>query len=129
MDRSGLESRLQRLDAEVEEIRGPTQRLAEAERERILADARASAERVRRDAAAAVEQAVDGGLESVGLGLPARVPGAKGQRPGEQGSRKEAAGLEATGRVVRQLGGQGRALASPGCGGFVENSEGGGHRW
>jgi F-type H+-transporting ATPase subunit b len=52
------QGRLERLDAETEEIRNTTHRLAEAERERILADARASAERVRRDAAAAVEQEV-----------------------------------------------------------------------
>ena len=52
------QGRLERLDAEIEEIRGTTHRLAEAERERILADARASAERMRRDSAAAVEQEV-----------------------------------------------------------------------
>jgi F-type H+-transporting ATPase subunit b len=52
------QTRLERLDGEIEEIRSTTHRLAEAERERILADARASAERVRRDSAAAVEQEV-----------------------------------------------------------------------
>jgi F-type H+-transporting ATPase subunit b len=55
---SEWQGRLARLDAEIEEIRSTTHRLAEAERERILADARASAERVRRDSAAAVEQEV-----------------------------------------------------------------------
>ncbi|MEN8182578.1 MAG: F0F1 ATP synthase subunit B [Myxococcota bacterium] len=52
------QGRLDRLDGEIEEIRTATHRLAEAERERILADARASAERVRQDAAAAVDQEV-----------------------------------------------------------------------
>jgi len=52
------QTRLAELDGEIEEIRNTTHRLAEAERERILADARASAERVRRDSAAAVEQEV-----------------------------------------------------------------------
>jgi F-type H+-transporting ATPase subunit b len=52
------QTRLAELDGEIEEIRSTTHRLAEAERERILADARASAERVRRDSAAAVEQEV-----------------------------------------------------------------------
>jgi F-type H+-transporting ATPase subunit b len=55
---SEWEGRLRSLDGEVDEIRSTTQRLAEAERQRILADARASAERVRRDAAAAVDQEV-----------------------------------------------------------------------
>jgi F-type H+-transporting ATPase subunit b len=50
------QGRVGRLDAEVAEIRSASRRLAEAQRERILADARAGAERLRRDAAAAVEQ-------------------------------------------------------------------------
>ena len=43
------------LDGELEEIRATSRQRAEAERERIIEDARASAERIRRDAAAGVE--------------------------------------------------------------------------
>jgi F-type H+-transporting ATPase subunit b len=52
------EGRLERLDAEIEEVRSASQRLAEAERERILAEARAAADRIRSEAGAAVEQEV-----------------------------------------------------------------------
>jgi F-type H+-transporting ATPase subunit b len=44
------------LDSELEEIRGTARQRAEEEREQILADARAAAERIRRDAAAGAEQ-------------------------------------------------------------------------
>jgi F-type H+-transporting ATPase subunit b len=50
------QGRLARLDSELETIRATSTKLAAAERERLLADARASAERIRRDAHAAVEQ-------------------------------------------------------------------------
>ena len=43
------------LDGELEEIRATSRQRAEAERERIIEDARASAERIRRDATSAVE--------------------------------------------------------------------------
>jgi F-type H+-transporting ATPase subunit b len=43
------------LDGELNEIRATSRQRAEAERERIIADARVSAERIRRDATAAVE--------------------------------------------------------------------------
>lgn len=43
------------LDRELEGIRATSRQRAEAERERIIADARASAERIRRDATAAIE--------------------------------------------------------------------------
>ena len=43
------------LDGELEEIRATSRQRAEAERERIIEDARASAERIRRDATAAVD--------------------------------------------------------------------------
>ena len=43
------------LDGELEEIRATSRKRAEAERERIIEDARASAERIRRDATAAVD--------------------------------------------------------------------------
>jgi len=43
------------LDAELNEIRATSRQRAEAERERIIEDARATAERIRRDATAAVE--------------------------------------------------------------------------
>lgn len=52
------QGRLERLEGEIAEIRGTTQRLGEAERQRVLAEARASAERTRRDAAAAVDREV-----------------------------------------------------------------------
>jgi F-type H+-transporting ATPase subunit b len=48
--------RAARLDAELAEIRDASRRLAEQEREAILAQARVSAERIRRDANVAVEQ-------------------------------------------------------------------------
>lgn len=44
------------LDAELERVRATARERAEAERERILADARAAAERIRGDAHVAVEQ-------------------------------------------------------------------------
>jgi F-type H+-transporting ATPase subunit b len=47
--------RLIDLDGELEEIRATSRQRAEAERERIIEDARSSAERIRRDATAAVE--------------------------------------------------------------------------
>lgn len=50
--------RVERLDAELAEIRDTSRRLAEEEREAILAQAHATAERIRRDAQAAVEQEV-----------------------------------------------------------------------
>jgi len=46
------------LDAELERVRATSRERAEAERERILADARAAAERIRSDAHVAVEQEV-----------------------------------------------------------------------
>jgi F-type H+-transporting ATPase subunit b len=48
--------RAARLDAELAEIRDGSRRLAEEERDAILAHARASAERIRRDATAAVDR-------------------------------------------------------------------------
>jgi F-type H+-transporting ATPase subunit b len=50
------QGKLARLDAEIGEARETSRRLAEAERERILAEARATAERIRRDATTAVDQ-------------------------------------------------------------------------
>jgi F-type H+-transporting ATPase subunit b len=50
------QGRLARLDAEIAELGIASRRLAEAQREQILADARAGVERLRRDAAAAIEQ-------------------------------------------------------------------------
>ena len=47
--------RLIDLEAELEEIRTMSRQRAEAERDKILSDARAAAERIRRDAAVAVE--------------------------------------------------------------------------
>ncbi len=44
------------LEAELEQIRATSRERAEAERENILADANATAERIRSDAAAAIEQ-------------------------------------------------------------------------
>ena len=43
------------LESELEEIRATSRQRAEAERERIIQDARATAERIRHDATAAVE--------------------------------------------------------------------------
>jgi F-type H+-transporting ATPase subunit b len=48
--------RAARLDAEVGQIRETSRRLAEEERDKILAQARATAERIRSDAQAAVDQ-------------------------------------------------------------------------
>jgi len=50
--------RVERLDSELAEIRDTSRRLAEEEREAILGQARAAAERIRRDAQAAVDQEV-----------------------------------------------------------------------
>jgi len=50
------QQRLATLDREIEEIRRSVREQAEGERTRLLADARAAAERIRRDAAIAVEQ-------------------------------------------------------------------------
>jgi F-type H+-transporting ATPase subunit b len=50
------QGKLARVDAEIGEARETSRRLAEAERDRILAEARASAERIRRDATTAVDQ-------------------------------------------------------------------------
>ena len=44
------------LEAELEQIRATSRERAEAERERIIADANAAAERIRSDATAAIEQ-------------------------------------------------------------------------
>jgi len=49
-------ARVNSLDREIAELRATVQSQAEAERDRLLADARAAAERIRRDAAIAVEQ-------------------------------------------------------------------------
>lgn len=49
-------SRMARLETEIAEIRRVAEERAEAERQRILADAAAAAARIRRDGAAAVEQ-------------------------------------------------------------------------
>jgi F-type H+-transporting ATPase subunit b len=48
--------RAARLDAELDEMRETSRRLAEEERDKILAQARATAERIRNDAQAAVDQ-------------------------------------------------------------------------
>jgi F-type H+-transporting ATPase subunit b len=50
------QGKLARVDAEIREAHETSRRLAEAERERILAEARTSAERIRRDATSAVDQ-------------------------------------------------------------------------
>jgi F-type H+-transporting ATPase subunit b len=50
------QAKLASLDAEIAEAHATSHRLAEAERERILAEARSSAERIRRDATTAVDQ-------------------------------------------------------------------------
>jgi F-type H+-transporting ATPase subunit b len=49
-------ARVNSLDREIAELRASVQAQAESERDRLLADARAAAERIRRDAALAVEQ-------------------------------------------------------------------------
>ena len=51
-----LQRKLIALDGELAEIRSKARQRAEAERERIVADAKAAAERIRDDAHAAVEQ-------------------------------------------------------------------------
>jgi F-type H+-transporting ATPase subunit b len=51
--------KLAALEAELDEIRTHSRERAEAERERILSDARAAAERIRGDARAAVQQEVE----------------------------------------------------------------------
>ena len=53
---TGWQRRLANLDAELETIRATAKERAEAERERIVADAEAVAERIRSDAHAAVDQ-------------------------------------------------------------------------
>ncbi|MCH2172592.1 F0F1 ATP synthase subunit B [Myxococcota bacterium] len=54
-----LQSQVQGLDSELEEIRTQATRRAEAERDRILEDARLSAERIRSDASAAIAREVE----------------------------------------------------------------------
>ena len=53
---AACDERMTSLDHEIEEIRRNVRAQAENERERLLADARAMAERIRRDAHTAVEQ-------------------------------------------------------------------------
>jgi F-type H+-transporting ATPase subunit b len=60
-----LQRQLQRLDAELEQIRTQARQRAEQERDQLLADARASAERVRRDAEAAIQQEAQRARESL----------------------------------------------------------------
>ena len=60
-----LQRKLQDLDAELEAIRGTAQQRAGEERDRILADARASAERIRSDAQTAIAQEVARARESL----------------------------------------------------------------
>jgi F-type H+-transporting ATPase subunit b len=48
--------KLAELDAELEQLRGRARERAEAERERILAEAGVAAERIRREAQSAIEQ-------------------------------------------------------------------------
>lgn len=55
---SRWQRRLADLESELDGIRTTARERAETEREHILADARASAERIRRDATAAIEQEV-----------------------------------------------------------------------
>lgn len=55
---SQWQRRLVNLERELEEIRTTARERAETEREHILADARASAERIQRDATAAIDQEV-----------------------------------------------------------------------
>jgi len=52
------EQRAAQLDAELDEIRRVVREQAEGERDRLLAEARATGERIRRDAVAAAEQEV-----------------------------------------------------------------------
>jgi len=50
------QARTERLDAELSAMRDTSRRLAEEEREQILVQARSTAERIRRDAASAIDQ-------------------------------------------------------------------------
>jgi len=50
------QARGERLDAELAELRATSRRIAEEEREQILAQARSTAERIRRDATSAIDQ-------------------------------------------------------------------------
>ena len=50
------QARSERLDAELAELRATSRRIAEEEREQILAQARSTAERIRRDATSAIDQ-------------------------------------------------------------------------
>jgi len=52
------QARVDRLDQEIAEIQRVVREQAEAERDRLLAEARQTAERIRRDAAAAAEQEI-----------------------------------------------------------------------
>jgi F-type H+-transporting ATPase subunit b len=60
---SKWQRRMAELDEEVGRLRGVALEQAEAERERILADARASADRIRREAQAVIEQELLRGRE------------------------------------------------------------------
>lgn len=53
---AACEQRIASLDEEIDGIRSAVQRQAESERDRLLAEAHGTAERIRRDAVAAVEQ-------------------------------------------------------------------------
>jgi F-type H+-transporting ATPase subunit b len=55
---AACEQRAAALDGELDEIRRVVRQQAEAERDRLLAEARATAERIQRDAVAAAEQEV-----------------------------------------------------------------------
>lgn len=55
---AGCEQRAAALDRELDEIRRVVRQQAEADRDRLLAEAKATAERIRRDAVAAAEQEV-----------------------------------------------------------------------
>ena len=55
---AACEQRIASLDEEIDGIRSAVQRQAESERDRLLAEAHGTAERIRRDAVAAVEQEV-----------------------------------------------------------------------
>ena len=55
---AACEQRIASLDQEIDGIRSAVQRQAESERDRLLAEAHSTAERIRRDAVAAVEQEV-----------------------------------------------------------------------
>ena len=62
---SEWQERVAHLDAAVAEIRETARRRSEADRERILAQARATADRIRRDAGAAVEREVSRAREQL----------------------------------------------------------------